>query len=53
MQLWNNQGISPDDLNARLSQLNNGGRRLQGETNVNLTPEQIRFIDIVAEVASG
>lgn len=52
MQLWNNQGISPDDLNARLAQLNNGGRRLQG-TSPNLTPEQLRFIDIIAEVASG
>jgi hypothetical protein len=54
MQLWNNQGISPDDLNARLSQLNNGNRRrLEAENATpNLTPEQIRFIDIVAAVAN-
>jgi hypothetical protein len=49
MQLWNNQGISPDDLQARLDSLNGG--RLLKETN--LTPEQIQFIDIVASVASG
>lgn len=50
MQLWNNQGISPEDLQNRLDQLNNGGRLLKES---NLTPEQIKFIDIVASVVSG
>lgn len=50
MQLWNNQGISPTDLDARLSKLN--GRRLASDSS-NLTEQQEMFIDIIASVVSG